>query len=619
MRPRAKKQSLCGLELWTILGLIGVCGSFSGCHTPLVRTQSPDISDVHIVDTLGEEADDDYDTVGDLAFSSGMNWVKVEAVGLVTKLDNTGSDPPPSPQRAALIGEMQSHETDKPSRWLASPTTSMAIVYGYLKPGIRKGEKFDLAIRAPSSSDTTSLESGWLMQTRLREVAVLNNTVHSGLVIGLARGDILVNSMFEDEKLGDVRGRILGGGVSLQDRPLGLNVRDGFNSVKTSSMIGSAINARFHVFESGSPSGVAIPKRDNYIELSVPPRYKHNIHRYMKVVRSIPLGQSPSSRADRLQLLQRKLMEPTTSEKAAMQLEAIGKAAIPMLKAGLISPDPMVRFLAAEALAYLDDESAAEVLAESARTEFAFRWRALTAMAAMDHVHAVDELHGLLDEPSVETRYGAFVAMRHRNSRAPFVRGEVLNGKFSYHTLPSSAQPLIHFTRSQRPEVTVFGSSIRFKPPAYLFAGKKIMLKTGSNGGIKVTRFEPGQEDREQVCEPNLDSVIRTVAKLGANYADILALVHQARSDGYIDARVEVNAMPRAGRAYQPGTNKGADEPETSSVRVTNPIPEMFFNRLGEPGAEGDEASNKRETPVIREDSTESDEGIFGRMKGLFN
>ena len=209
--------------------------------------------------------------------------------------------------------------------------------------------------------------------------------------------------------------------------------------------------------------------------------------------------------------------------------------------------------------------------------------------------------------------------MRHRNSRAPFVRGEVLNGKFSYHTLPSSAQPLIHFTRSQRPEVTVFGSSIRFKPPAYLFAGKKIMLKTGSNGGIKVTRFEPGQEDREQVCEPNLDSVIRTVAKLGANYADILALVHQARSDGYIDARVEVNAMPRAGRAYQPGTNKGADEPETSSVRVTNPIPEMFFNRLGEPGAEGDEASNKRETPVIREDSTESDEGIFGRMKGLFN
>jgi hypothetical protein len=418
MRPRAKKISVCGIELWTILGFIGGCAAISGCQSPLIRTQSPDSADVEIIDSFQQDEDDDYDTVGDLAFSNGMNWVKVEAVGLVNNLAGTGSDPPPSPQRAALIGEMQSHETEKPSRVLAAPETSMVIVYGYLRPGVRKGEKFDLAVRAASGSDTTSLESGWLMPTRLREVAVLKNTIHTGLVIGRAHGAILINSMFEDEKLGDVRGRILGGGIALQDRPLGLNVRDGFNSVRTSSMIGSAINARFHIFEAGSKTGVATPKRDNYIELAVHTKYKHNIHRYIKVVRSIPLGQSPASRAERLQLLERKLLEPTSAENAALELEAIGKASLPVLNRGVLSPDPMVRFLSAEALAYLDDSAAAKPLGEAARSEFAFRWRALTALAAMDHVQAVDELIDLLDETSVETRYGAFVAMRRGTKRS---------------------------------------------------------------------------------------------------------------------------------------------------------------------------------------------------------
>src|SRR5207253_10201019 len=60
----------------------------------------------------------------------------------------------------------------------------------------------------------------------------------------------------------------------------------------------------------------------------------------------------------------------------------------------------------------------------------AFRWHALTALATMTHVAALDGLSDLLHVPSVETRYGAFRAMRIRNPGDPMTRGETLDKKF---------------------------------------------------------------------------------------------------------------------------------------------------------------------------------------------
>ena len=48
----------------------------------------------------GETAEDQPHTVGDLAIPFGMFPVKIEAIGLVSGLHGTGSDPEPSPQRA---------------------------------------------------------------------------------------------------------------------------------------------------------------------------------------------------------------------------------------------------------------------------------------------------------------------------------------------------------------------------------------------------------------------------------------------------------------------------------------------------------------------------------------
>ena len=69
----------------------------------------------------GDTPDDQPHTVGDLAVPFGMFPVKIEAVGLVSGLHGTGSDPEPSPQRAMLMAEMQRRGVENPNQLLATP------------------------------------------------------------------------------------------------------------------------------------------------------------------------------------------------------------------------------------------------------------------------------------------------------------------------------------------------------------------------------------------------------------------------------------------------------------------------------------------------------------------
>jgi flagellar basal body P-ring protein FlgI len=89
--------------------------------------------------------------VGDLAAPSGMCMLplRVEAAGLVTRLHGTGSDPPPSRHRQILLGQMQARDIEAPNTVLASPDTALVVVQAFLRPGIQKGDRFDVEVRVP--------------------------------------------------------------------------------------------------------------------------------------------------------------------------------------------------------------------------------------------------------------------------------------------------------------------------------------------------------------------------------------------------------------------------------------------------------------------------------------
>src|SRR5262245_34635561 len=70
--------------------------ALAGCMNPILRQQSPEAR-------LDLPPTPDVPLIAEYTHPYGMDYTKVESVGLVTGLAGTGSDPPPSPQRAALL------------------------------------------------------------------------------------------------------------------------------------------------------------------------------------------------------------------------------------------------------------------------------------------------------------------------------------------------------------------------------------------------------------------------------------------------------------------------------------------------------------------------------------
>jgi flagellar basal body P-ring protein FlgI len=550
----------------------------TGCTSPLFRAQSPDAGEF---DQLVEETSTTK-LVGDLASAWGDRWLKVEGVALVTQLDGTGSDPPPSPLTDQLIKSMQTHEVRPAREALASKDTAMVMVGGFIPPGAQKGDTFDLRISVPPRSRTESLSSGWLMPTRLRQVMVIDRHLHSSDVAALGQGEVLVESLFDKSggDVSEVRGRVLGGGVVRQPREFGLGIHSEHSSVRTSSMIGNAVNERFHHFDRGKKSGVATPLRDNQVKLALHPRYKHNFTRYLRVIRNIAVGETPGDRTNRLIMLDRMLHEPTTAELAALRLEAIGDGAKPILVKALSSHDAEVRFYAAEALAYLDVPEASEALFQAAQNEFNFRWRALTALAAMEQVGAQDALVRLLDAPGAETRYGAFRALRVSDPYDSLVHGQIMGKSFGFHTVPSAEEPMIHFSRSRRPEIVLFGQGQRIDPPAFLYAGHEILIKGVGRDKLKISLFKPNEETEHVFCSTSVDELIRAIVDFGGGYQEVLAALTSAHKKGYLDVRLEIGASPSARRTYKKRDSIAESTAPESRYQVVNSIPDLFSDRL---------------------------------------
>lgn len=552
-----------------------------GCMNPILRQQSPEAR-------FDLPPTPDVTLISDYTHPYGMDYTKVEAVSLVTGLAGTGSDPPPSPQRAVLLDDMNRRDVNNPNDILASPNTSLVLVRAYLRPGIQEGDHFDVEVRVPSRSETTSLRSGWLLPARLTEMAVLGEQIRQGSVLGNAEGPVLVDPSADPKKDPALvtRGRVLGGGVARKSRSLGLVVSHQHQSIRLSQQMAAAINKRFFVHVDGRKQGVAVPKTEEFIELALHARYKDNVGRYMRVARNISVNESAQVLQDRLQLLEHQLADPLTAANAAIRLEAIGnEQAIEILAKALEANDPEVRFYAAEALAYLDQTAAVATLAAVARDEPAFRVNALAALSAMDDVMAYDALRDLLSLQSAETRYGAFRALWAMNENDPLVRGQKLGDQFTYHALDVGGPAMIHVTNSYRPEVVLFGKDQHFDLPLVLDAGQNILVNGQSGGTIIVSRFTPGQEPQQRTVSTGVDDVVRAIVELGGTYPDVVQALQQAKHDGALKSRFLVDALPEPGRQYDREAAKyksegDLDAPQTdrqdSPLDVATPLPNLF-------------------------------------------
>ena len=551
--PRKRPRPSAGGFLAAVFGslLAGMLGCSS--RPNVVRPQS------------AEESDRDrypVKTVGDVSTFSNAEPMPVSGVGLVEGLDGTGGPAPAGSYRQMLENDLRKQRVEKVKEVLNSKDFALVLVSGLIPAGARKDDAFDVEISLPAGSRATSLRGGYLRRCVLFNYDFARNysshlansdAVLKGHPVGRAQGSLLVG--FGGDAAARTRqARIWGGGHCVIDRPFHLLLNSNEAFARVANNVLGRVNAAFQDSLPGGPgTDIAFFRNKSTLLVAVPPQYKHHPQHFLRVVRMIPLEDLPPKEGQKRlpyrAQLQQDLLDPGRAVVAALRLEALGAESKTTLRLGLESKSPLVRFCAAESLAYLGSYASAEELARVVKQQPYLRAYALTAMASLDESVCRDKLGDLLAADSDdETRYGAFRALRSLDERDEAVRGVRLGDAFWLHKVAPKTPPLIHVAMSKRPEIVLFGDRHTLVPPFALQIGEFAVTATRAEDlRCTISHFPMNAEGGSRTrCSLELAEVLKVLADQGATYPEVVELIRQADRCRNLSCRVRQDAMPQA-------------------------------------------------------------------------
>ncbi len=313
------------------------------------------------------------------------------------------------------------------------------------------------------------------------------------------------------------------------------------------------INQTFGV---GSAADVKLATAENKtgVRLRVPAGYKLNVPHYIRVVRLIPMdevNEQPSAEApgqpkSYRQRLTDDLLDPTRTVTAALRLEALGLKSVPLLKRGLESTHPLVRFCAAESLTYLGHGAGATALAELVEQQPFLRSYALSALASLDENVTRAKLQELMEKGSVpEIRYGAFRALQALDPHYPLTQGEVLNKSFWLHRVAPESQPLLHLCTGKRAEIVQFGPDAKFVPPfAFESNGFTVTAHKADDDHCVVAVVPKHGKPLRYTCSLNVGDVLHVLAQMDAMYPEAVEILLDAGNGKKLNCLVAQDALP---------------------------------------------------------------------------
>jgi hypothetical protein len=520
-------------------------------NSPLVRSKSE------------EEAERDHyamKTIGEISQVGNTEKVPVGGVGVVVGLDGTGGESPMDDNRKALEDYLRKKGIKNIQELMTSSQSALVVVSGWINPGSRKGDHFDVEVKLPPRTKATSLRGGYLKECALYNFEHAHNlspnykgprTWIPGHPIARGEGPVLAG--FGDGKEGTnlKEGVIWSGGRYLSEAPLAFLLTPGNQYGSTSLQMERRINEVFHGATRESPiNAVATAQRNLGVFLRVPAQYRLNMERFIRVGRLIPYNPSNGPDGD-LPSYKRKLaddlVDPSRTVVAALRLEALGPSSIPTLKQGLESPDPLVRFCSAESLAYLGSPSSCDELARAMVDRPMLRAYALTALASLGESASRTRLQELLTSSTEdEVRYGAFSALRMLDEQDPTLQGELLADSFWLHQVAPKTTPLVHYTSNRRAEIVLFGPEPLLMPEFYFLAGDFVITAAPEDDKCTISRVNPhGAETTRRQCSLKLGTILRTLADLGAGYPEVVGILQQAQKDERLSCRICCDALPQ--------------------------------------------------------------------------
>jgi Flagellar P-ring protein len=547
-------------RFWLIITpvLAGLCGC---AHQNQTRLQAEDEA---------EAKEADVKTIGEMTTVGNAIPIPVSGVGLVVGLEGTGGDAPPGSYRQFLVDKLLKSRVEHVNELLASPSVSMVLVSATIPPGARKDDSIDVEVSLPPHSKTTSLRGGYLQACTLYNYDTTKNLDPNfqganRLLIGhgLARaeGPLLVGFGEGDEAARLKQGRIWGGARSNIDRAFQLLFNEGYQRAPIVQKVADRINETFHGADRGILSNVAVAKTKSLLVLNVPAQYKLNLPRYLRVVRLIPYEATPDANSPYRRRLEHQLLDPAHAITAALRLEALGSEGVPTLKNGLDSTHPLVRFAAAEALAYLGNPSCGQELATLVDQQPLLRAFSLTAMASLDEAISHVKLRELLAASDPTARYGAFRALRALDEHDAAVQGEQLNHSYWLHKVAPDSASLVHISTMRHAEIVLFGQEPYLVPPFSILAGEFTITAAPNDQLCTLSLLSVQHGSRRRQCSLKLNDVLHCMADMGGMYPETLELIQQAGQDKSLSCPVAVDAFPR-GPSVEDLAKRGTTDPD---------------------------------------------------------
>jgi len=490
-------------------------------------------------------------TIRMLAEVFASDPIPVRGYALVGGLNGTGSAECPESIQRYLKKYILQHFTGREvnvSELISSPDTAVVIVDGIIPSAAAKGQRFDVRVVALPSTQTTSLEGGWLYGADLYEARQLGVSIRS---LASAEGPIYTDSL--DPGAADSRtGFCLGGGSVIDEYKINLALRR--PDYRIVSQIRNRINERF-----GYETAWALAPGS--IELQVPAKYAAEKNRFIQLVGATYLTETPELVEKRIISHVRKLDSGPNKNADELALEAIGNAAVPKLAALLNSSDFEVRFRAARCMSYLGDRQGREMLWNIANNKKgARRVEAIDAMVnSSPREEAVSLLRILLRDDDFAVRLAAYENLVRLNDIS--VSRKLIGESFYLDQISAPGKPAIFISRREQARVALFGAPIYCRSNTFVETADGAITINALPGEqvAAIIRKHPRRPDIIVNLKSSLDlaDIIQTLCSepvartsevspgLGVPYSTLAGILKQMVDSGAVPAEFHVGPEPK--------------------------------------------------------------------------
>jgi len=491
-------------------------------------------------------------TIGSLVEVFSPEAIKVEGYGLVGGLQGTGSSECPSQVRAYLKQYIMKQLPERKvnvEKLINSHDTAVVLVHGIMPTSVSKRERFDLRVAALPSTQTTSLEGGWLYKTELKMIGEFGVATR---VLATAKGPVYVDKI-ETSKTDKRKGYALAGGRVLDEYKVGLALRPDY---RIASRIRNKLNGRFG-------EGTANAVSPGRIELSVPAKYKEHKQKFISIVKAMYLNETPEITKERTKIFIKRLAALEDGDQSEIALEAIGNECLPELSGLVSSSNEEVRLRAARCMLELGSDRGLESLRTIAMSKgSAYRVEALDAIASAARRNDASAIcRRLLRDPNFDIRLAAYENLRKLDDVA--IMQDLIAEKFYLEQIAQTNRKAIFAARSGQPRIVLFGAPMYCRNNIFVQSadGNITINAPAGQKYVLVIRKLPSRPDippYQLKSSFRVSDIIRTLCEsavvekgskvrpgLNVSYADAIYILKQMCEKGAVEAEFRAGPLPK--------------------------------------------------------------------------